>query len=580
MPSRDPGATGADSEDQFENQSCPRPPLPVRLLENPRLWWLLCLIPAAIHAWANAHEMNPDGLVYIDMATESLRHGPSNLINPLWSPGFPALLAAGISLFQPSPAAEFPFAHLVTFLSFCLALSGFAFFLKSYTSSLGPASSPAQTREQTPMAYAVFLWIAIEFIGLRKVAPDLLMAAISFSAAGICCRLYSQPASNRLLALLGVILGLGYYAKAPIFPMGILLLALIFIWPPPSLNRRRLFLPAAVFLLVSTPLIVLMSAKVGRFSLGEAGRVNYLWHVNGLKPVGWTGDANPAFGAPLHPPRKLQHSPVVLEFASPVKGTYPLWYDPAYWYAGAKPILSLRHQISALILAAQVYWWSAQMQVILIGVALALLSLAGLPAVFRWPHRLDAVLLCWAVAAMAMFAVVHTEYRYIAPFIIPAWITLYAHLGAGLTPQVRRAVHLCLALVVLIHLASALPKLAATALSVSRGTSTPSYIQTANALRSAGVRPGDPLATIGPAFDAYFARFLGSRVIAQVDLNQPDPPLSPAAWQRVRQTLARHGVRALIAPSIPPGAAPGDWKTLPPGAYSVMLIPPADAPSR
>ncbi len=28
--------------------------------------------------------------------------------------------------------------------------------------------------------------------------------------------------------------------------------------------------------------------------------------------------------------------PELLEFAEPVSGTFPLWYDPAYWYAGVK----------------------------------------------------------------------------------------------------------------------------------------------------------------------------------------------------------------------------------------------------
>lgn len=548
------------------------------MLESFRWWWLLCLIPAAIHAGAHAHEMNSDGAVYLDMAAEALRQGPSSLINALWSPGYPALLAAGLAIFKPGPAAEFPLAHLITFASFCLALAGFSYFLKGWIASPGPDKPPADDRVHIPLAFAVFLWISIEFIGLLKAGPDMLVAGIALFAAGICCRVYSGVAGNRLLAALGVILGLGYYAKAPMLPMGILLLGLIFIWPPQGFKRRRLLLPAAVFLLVASPLIGLMTSKVGRFSLGESGRLNYIWHVNGLKVVGWTGEGDAGNGMPVHPPRKLMDVPEVLEFATPVRGTYPLWYDPAYWYVGAQPRFSAREQINALILNAQTYWWSAQMQTILIGGALALLALAGLTSAARWPRRLDAVLLCWAVAAMAMFALVHTEYRYVAAFIVPAWAALYRHLGSDLSVQAKRAVHVCVALVVLVHLYSNLPKLAAQALSNTRRT--PAYIETAQDLLAAGIKRGDPIATVGPAFTDYYARYLGSRIVAHVFAGQQAPVPAPEDWSRARLALARLGVRALICRGAPQDTTPGDWKRVGPGGsdgYSVLMIPPLDS---
>ncbi|MBE0659600.1 MAG: hypothetical protein IH602_18045 [Bryobacteraceae bacterium] len=583
MPSKGSGGTGAQSEEQFDKTPAHQHAKPPAPLESFRWWWLLCLIPAAIHAGAHAHEMNPDGAVYLDMAAEALRQGPSSLINPLWSPGFPALLAAGLAIFNPGPAAEFPLAHLITFAAFCLALAGFSYFLKNWIASPVTDKPPAPDRAQIPLAFAVFLWISIEFIGQLKVAPDMLVAGIALFAAGICCRIYSGVAGNRLLAAFGAILGLGYYAKAPMLPMGILLLGLICIWPPQGFNRRRLLLPAAVFLLVASPLIGLLSARVGRFSLGEAGRLNYIWHVNGLKPVGWTGDDGPGHGVPVHPPRKLMDVPQVLEFGTPVKGTYPLWYDPAYWYAGAQPRFSARDQVNALIMNVQVYWWSAQMQTILIGGALALLALAGLSAAARWPRRLDAVLLCWAGAAMVLFALVHAEYRYVAAFIVPAWAALYRHLGSDVSVQAKRAVHVCVALVVLIQLASGLPKLAAQALSAARGTRTPAYIETAHDLLAAGIKRGDPIATVGPAFTDYYARYLGSRIVAHVFAGQQAPVPAPEDWSRARQALARLGVRALICRGAPPATTPGDWKRVGPAGpdgYSVLMIPPLDAHAR
>lgn len=580
MASRDSAAGGTEAGGQLLERPCPDNGSFPALWDSFRLWWILCLIPAAIHACAYAHEMNPDGLVYLDMATGALRYGPSSLVNPLWSPGYPALLAAGLAVFQPSPASGFPFIHLLTFCTYILALGGFTYFLRSWIALPIATTSHSLRGGLVPLSFSVFLWISIEFIGLWKITPDLLMSAAVFAAAGICSRLYSGTVSNRILAALGAVLALGYYSKAPMFPMGIALLALLALWPPQGFDRRRILLPATVFILLSSPLIALLSAKTGRFSLGESGRLNYIWHVNGLPSVGWTGDSAAASGQPVHPPRILLENPRILEFATPVNGTYPLWYDPAYWYAGARPRFSFSGQVKVLVQSAQVYWWSAQMQTILIGGALSLLALAGRSAASRRPRGLDALLLCWAAAACLMFAFVHAEYRYVAAFLILAWIALYSHLGANLALQPRRSVYLCLAFVVLIQLASGLPKLASAALAVSRGTPTPPYVQVAGALRSLGLRPGDPLATIGPAFEAYYARHLGSRVIAQVSLDDPHPALTPADWDRIRNALSRAGVRALISPGVPAGAIQGDWITLLPGSHSVMLIPAADSRSR
>lgn len=100
---------------------------------------------------------------------------------------------------------------------------------------------------------------------------------------------------------------------------------------------------------MALPLVVLVSRRTGHASIGEAGRLNYVWFVNGLQPyVGWTGEPAAPSGTPEHPPRSLLERPLVLEFASPLPGTYPLWYDPSYWYAGIKIRFDLKQQRIAL----------------------------------------------------------------------------------------------------------------------------------------------------------------------------------------------------------------------------------------
>lgn len=42
--------------------------------------------------------MNPDGLSYLDMASEAVIGGPSKLVNTYWSPGYSAFIGMGLQM--------------------------------------------------------------------------------------------------------------------------------------------------------------------------------------------------------------------------------------------------------------------------------------------------------------------------------------------------------------------------------------------------------------------------------------------------------------------------------------------------
>src|SRR5208282_1563795 len=76
-------------------------------------WWGLCACFAAILTWSARHSMNPDGLSYLDLASEALAGGPSKLLNSYWSPGYPALIGIAMLVFRPSADQEFALIHFV-----------------------------------------------------------------------------------------------------------------------------------------------------------------------------------------------------------------------------------------------------------------------------------------------------------------------------------------------------------------------------------------------------------------------------------------------------------------------------------
>ena len=57
--------------------------------------------------------------------------------------------------------------------------------------------------------------------------------------------------------------------------------------------------------------------------------------VNGVPWYHWQGGP-PGNGAPVHPTRQVATNPDIFEFAAPIAGTYPPWYDPTYWDEGAR----------------------------------------------------------------------------------------------------------------------------------------------------------------------------------------------------------------------------------------------------
>ncbi len=53
----------------------------MRLMDSIYLWWGIGLLWAGIEAWSSRHSMNPDGMSYLDIASETLKSGPHNLVN-------------------------------------------------------------------------------------------------------------------------------------------------------------------------------------------------------------------------------------------------------------------------------------------------------------------------------------------------------------------------------------------------------------------------------------------------------------------------------------------------------------------
>ena len=146
-----------------------------------------------------------------------------------------------------------------------------------------------------PFAFSTFLWAIIDLVGVQVVTPDLMVVSVVFLASGLVRRLAFQIRKNKAaICRIRLRPGVGYYAKAVVFPLGLTLIAVLFICPPaPKVSRKYLVLSTLVFLGVAAPLILMISNKVGRPTFSEVGRLNYGWHVNHIPECWVDGRCSP-----------------------------------------------------------------------------------------------------------------------------------------------------------------------------------------------------------------------------------------------------------------------------------------------
>lgn len=537
-------------------------------------WWGISLVLAAIASIASRHEMNPDGISYLDLATEATRSGPGGILNAYWSPGYPALLACAMMLFRPQPEYEFPLVHLVNFGMFALALWAFDYFLRSWTANCHNAAEPGGQRDHRlliPLAFCLFLWHTLHLTPLRLATPDIGVSAFTFLIAGLACRLRRPQGNLMRYIALGAALGAAYYMKAAMFPSAVAFLASIAFFPPSKEQRRKeVFLCATVFIIIAVPLVASLSRRAGHLSIGESGALNYAWSVN-LVPLVWgDGEIREVYGRPIHPPRTLFQRPLVLEFESPIRGSYPLHFEPAYWFAGVRPKIEsaqlLRSLKTSLIAYKDIV---CLFPIIGIGACVLLLSHARGERRSRVSPPMT-WLIVWLVAVLSIYAVVLVESRYVAAAFIILWLQLYVWLESRSRRRVARTVYCIVVAATMFVLVSEASESLSQAIADRNANRRPDYQMVTSALRDLGVVTGDRLAFVGFwAFDAYFVRYARMRVIAQITDEDQFWNLNDDNFEQIAARLEGLGVRAIITrdrATLKPG-----WRQLTDG-YSVFPL--------
>jgi hypothetical protein len=548
----------------------------------------IAIFLGAFYAWSYRFAMNADGITYLDMADAFRRGDWRNLINANFGPLYSCMLGLATIVLLPTPYWEFPMAHLVNFMAFLSTLLAFEYLLKQLSvwrlnqaAVIGSDGWGWLTEDLwVSLCYISFLFGIIDVVTLVPVTPDMLIAGPIFWAAGVAVRIQNGDSRTRTFALLGAVLGLGYLVKTPMLIHALVFLGVSWIatgalWK----TMPRVVVGLAVFLLIAALFFVPMSKIKGHLSFGDSGRINYAWWVLDARMFPSHPEGSPELGVPKHPFRLLVKDPAIYEYRDTVGGTYPGWFDPAYWYEGIKLHLDLKRWVDNVEADAQEYGQIYQPELGLL-VCLVALFMAGIrrPHVFRI-SLLPYSILIPALAGLTMFGLSHVQNRYVGPLIALLWIGLFSGVRLPSDEHSQRRIR---ALVLILLIGPIFHLMRVCAATIRRGVREqtmfgnppggPLYWQVAQGLREAGLKDGDWVGSLYDSYSGYWARLARVRIMAEAE--DPDQfwRATPDAQEKAILAMQAIGIKALVSKRDPTWRPTPGWLPVGQTHYFIRLL--------
>ena len=541
------------------------------------------LILGAIEGWFKRTDFTTDAISYLDISRAIPAKDWKMVFNPLWSVGYPFLLAMVRPLFPATATGEWLSIHAVNIAVFLGAWLAFLYLLKSFDSYYEglPLEEAIQRRRFVHFCgLCIFVAIQLCIDSVSRVGPDLLVTTFFFLGTAILLRLLKDPSYGRA-AVLGIVMGAGYWTKGIFLPLSLfLLLAAIagLYW------KKRNILPAlaalVVFAAVAAPYVAGLSWSFGHFTTGESGPLNYAFHVNYLpRWTNWQGE--PAgYGTPIHPTHQLMKNPDLFAFAEPYHNTYPPFGNVVYWYQGYRHFWSAKYQAIGIerdlfyltrILIGHPIFYAVLLSTVLLLVAAEDRREWFRTALKMWPFYLPALL------GIALYAQVHLEDRYLGSFLAILCLLPFVSVAMLRKMPSRRTqaqVLTVMALGAILNYALVDREVFSHIRQHYTYAKNPQW-RLGLALERLGLKPGDEMAAVGgPNASCTWAYIAHLRIVAELggdpfDQRHPVPEgadntvqefwhMSPAEQGKVLALFHQAGAVAALASQKPADVKPPD----------------------
>ena len=525
--------------------------------------------------------LGSDAVQYMDIVRAIGRGDLRSALNPLWSQGYPLLMAAIRPVFPAGMVGDWWTSRAAALLVFCFCIASFSYLLETVESK-----GRRVAHERDPVFWlcgaGVFAAIEVGLGTVSRVSPDELVSGMFFLACALLLRVLRRP-TLLSMAGFGTVLGIGFIVKSIFLPLSCLalLILVLALWR----NGQKVIAAVPAVLMLSAFVFgygAMLSHAAGYKTLGESGSLNYAWHVDRLaKWVHWEGGVQnaeaawpspriarfvrweqdpPDFGRPLHPSLILQEDPRIYSFDEPVVATYIPYYDPAYWYAGYKHVFRWRYQTIAIgknliDLAKSLFG-----QPLFYAVLVALWLLRG----GRRERELWTVV-AWAVLGVAIYLEVHLEGRYLSGFLAILAV-------AVLSLLVRAPVRVRRTVLGVILVGSAVQVVKEQRVVWSRAVHGWKYQdnvewKVAEAVERSGLPRGSEIGMISWTANLHcdWAYFSGMRITSEIADGTNEKTfwgLDEAEKQRVMERFRSTGAKAVLSWDGPPSKVSAGWQRL------------------
>ncbi len=539
-----------------------------------------------LRVWILRFYIEPDGVNYLDIAREYLKGSAGHAINGFWSPLWPWILMAVEGAAHGRSYWEVPVLHALNFLAFWVSLLCFEDFFRELMAVTRPSDADGnEVNTGTDWAwwtlgYALFAYCSLVMTPASIDSPDVMVTALVFAASALVL-LFGQRSGKSLgiAVALGIVLALAFLAKTAMFLVGFVFVAcaLIAAWPSNASERkialRNVAIAGAVFVLLSLPWIVALSRAEHRTTFGDSGRIAYWMYTHGVQSTFHYHGEHPEAGVAEHPVEAVETHPAVDSFARHAVGSYPLLFDPSYWYEGIHPHFSVAGQRLVFRQTVPMYFLMAISQAVLFAGWLVLVAFCGWRG---YVGRVIGLAYVWLPSAegIALYFMVHAEARFVGAFVVVCWASLF------LAARMAESIHLhrvVTGVLVVTSLVIAVPVVHISARDYFGNAIPRWHVQwgVCQALESMGIAPGERVAVIGdPTVANYWAHCGEWSVVADV---QPDAArefwsADAATRARIYSELRGLGAKALVvAPGLGGGMAEG-WKPIGATGYGVYIL--------
>jgi hypothetical protein len=556
------------------------------------------MIAGALEGRYGKSELYGDDISYLDVANLIHAGDWRTALNPQWSIGYPCLISVVRRWFPATPHGELAAIFWLNLSIYLVAWLGFLWLMRLMARGL--RGDPLWEAD-TPLspfllvcAGCIFVTVQTGVGRVSTVGPDLLVTCIFFFASVFALKVFFRPNLGNCVAL-GALLGVGFLTKAIL-----LTLAGVFFGMMVALQgRRRIFAPlfraVGVFLLFVVLYGAGLSWSLGRPTLGEAGALNYAFHVNHLSHwMGWQGGPT-EFGSPIHPVRMLRTDPPVFAFGEPFHVTYPPQFNMVYWYEGYRQVFSLKNTARAI--AGNFHDVKYVFQEIL-PVTLAVMVCFCVALVVKIRIRVGAapslnpwIMYLPSLVGFSLYLLVHVEGRYVAGFLCVLGMAPFFTLDRlSLRSLIRSAAVLLLVVATLFNSSERLHGAVRSAIARTDMQSGGQWA-IADYLMKLNLKAGDKVASIAPRNDlrctwAYASR---SHIVAAIGNDAFDPKSQvqdlhlffdhPSTQQQILQLFREQGAVAVVATEIPFEVSSPGWQHIPGSEAWVRLLEPIEVTS-